>query len=669
MATREEVVATHLRFSAVAKPLRTRAHAQLLAKVLYLSGAKSYLTMSKMRDGIADLTGGTRPSKAETQAALDYLQGAELIRDKGGSRFGLRPYQYRRLKTQVAERGAVADRCLARHFPGEIDRETLATWFSRTSISFFTQFADRWVASVAGRAGLDSETFTSVMEIAASEATALGIESSSAELVDGFLRFLRSSEPEDHQHLQSLGLTAFAARLVAAGEGPDPISSAQLRDATWVLDTNVLLTIALEGVTHGDPLDALGQALSMIGAELVYVHATLVEYRQVVDRWASETLAVFDRFGIGPIKKSSNAFLKIALARHCYNRDDFVRFFSELREPPQSVEERIAIRLVDDPDVARAAAKGEENEQAVLAIQTYWAERRRRPKSPAAARHDSAVSEVVRYYRSSETRCFALTTDRTMGGLAADWQGPLGTPSWILLDALVQVLAADRAGMAEGQVDLSALLSKLVANEVGPVADEFEIRDLLWLSEIVEQVEAFPEEEVSELARIIHRARIAGASRDDSELRLALERTIQQARVALITDHDTARREEARASEHARSERKRWETVREALVEQTTADLRREARRRLFRRCAGASAVAGFLGLVLLWLVLWAGPDLLRDRANLVAVGLGIAGLVVSFVGGAIKWIRTRYREEWNRAPEDAERRARELEGHEADAE
>ena len=435
-----------------------------------------------------------------------------------------------------------------------------------------------------------------------------------------------------------------------------------------MLDTNVLLTIALEGVAYGDPLDALGQAMSMIGAELVYLHATLVEYRRVVDGWASETLAVLDRFGISPIRKSSDPFLKIALARHCYNRDDFVRFFNELREPPQSVEDQISIRLVDDPDIAQAAAKGEENEGAVLAIRTYWAERRRRPKSAAAAQHDSAVSEVVRYYRSSDRRCFALTTDRTMGGLAARWQGPLGTPSWILLDALVQVLAADRAGMAEGQVDLSALLSKLVANEVGPVADEFEIRDLLWLSEIVEHVEAFPDEDVSEFARIIHRARIAGAARDDSKLRLTLERTIQQARVELIADHDTARREEARASEDARNERNRREKVREALVEQTTTELRRKARWCLFLRCAGALVVASVLGLALRWLVLWAGPDLLRDRADLVSVGLGIAGLLGSFVGAVTKWIRPRYREEWDRAPEDAERHARKLEGREADA-
>ena len=52
----------------------------------------------------------------------------------------------------------------------------------------------------------------------------------------------------------------------------------------WLLDTNVLLTIALEGVAFGDPLDALGQAMSMIGSELVYLHPTLVEYQSVVDR-------------------------------------------------------------------------------------------------------------------------------------------------------------------------------------------------------------------------------------------------------------------------------------------------------------------------------------------------------------------------------------------------
>ena len=201
------------------------------------------------------------------------------------------------------------------------------------------------------------------------------------------------------------------------------------------------------------------------------------------------------------------------------------------------------------------------------------------------------------------------------------------------------------------------------------VADEFEIRDLQWLSEIVEQIEAFPDEDVSELARIIHRARMAGAPRNDSELRLALERTIQQARAELITGHDTARREEARASVDARNERKRREKVREALVERMTTDLRSKARRRLFRRSVGALVVAGVLGFGMRWLALWAGPELLKSRADLVAVGLGTVGVLGPFGGALAKWIWPRYREERDRAPEDAERQARKLEGREPDAE
>ena len=445
MTTREQVVAAHLRHSAVAEPLRTRAHAQLLAKVLFLEGERAYLTMSKIRDGIASLTGGTRPSKRDAQAALGYLQGAGLIRDKRGSHFGLRPAEYRSLTTQIKAHGDLVERCLVRHFPGEINRETLTGWFNRVSVSFFERFADRWITSFVGQNGFDTEAYFSVMHIAHERAEALGMRASVEALASGFVRFLRSNEHEDHQLLQSMALRAFAARLVTADEGPDPISTGELRDAIWLLDTNILLTIALDGVAHGDPVDALGQAMSMIGSELVYLHPTLVEYQGVVDRWREQTLTALDRFGIGPIRESSDAFLKVAVARQCRTAGDFSRFFDELRQPPKSIETRIAVALVDDPEVAQVATKGEESEANVIAIRNHWSERRPRSKPLLAARHDAALTEVARHWRS-DRRCFVLTTDRTMAELAARWQGPSGTPSWILLDALVQVLAANRVG-------------------------------------------------------------------------------------------------------------------------------------------------------------------------------------------------------------------------------
>ena len=662
MATTEQVIAAHLRYSAVAEPLRTRAHAQILAKVLYLGGERSYLTMSKMRDGVASLTGGARPSRADTQAALKYLQDAGLTRDKGRSRFGLRPAEYRRLERQVNAQGDLVDRCLVRHFPGEVNRETLTTWFYRVSISFFERFADRWVASVVGRPGLDSDAYASVTDIADQCAVSLEIEPPIDDLAAGFGRFLRSNEPEDHQLLQSLALRAFAARLVASDEGPDPISTAELRDATWLLDTNILLAIALEGVAFRDPIDALGQAMSMIGSKLLYLHPTLVEYQAVVDRWGEETLNALDRFGIGAIRESSDPFLKIAMARHCCHPEDFRRFFDQLRQPPQSIENRIEIELVDDPDVARVATAGEENEAKVLAIKSHWSERRPYPKSRVTARHDAAVSEVIRHWRSSNKRCFVLTTDRTMAELAARWQGPSGTPSWILLDALVQVLAADRAGIAEDDVDFSALLAKLIANEVGPVASEFQIRDLLWLSEIVEQVEAFPDEVVNELARIVHRKRIAGASRDDPELRLALERTTQEARESLIKGHDTALQDAATATERAEGTRARRNRLRHALVERMKKELIRKARRALFIRSGVALVGATAVGVGAYTLVSWASPDF-NSRVDLLSVGVGIVALLAPLLAAAVKWIWPRYRDARDAASDQAEHRARSVEG------
>lgn len=663
MATREQVIASHLRYSAVAEPLRTRAHAQILAKVFYLSGERAYLTMSKMRDGFAELTGGARPSRRDTQAALRYLEGAGSIRNKGRSHFGLRPAEHRRLGRQVDAQADLVDRCLARHFPGEIDREALTTWFNRVSIAFFERFADRWVASVAGQAGFDTaEAYASVMDSARRSAVSLAIEFPVDDLAGGFVRFLRSNEHEDHQLLQSMAFRAFAARLVAADEGPDPVSTAELRDATWLLDTNILVTIALEGVAYGDPLDPLGQAMSMIGSKLVYLHPTLAEYRFVIDRWRDQTLTALDRFGIGPIRESSDAFLKIALARHCHTREDFSRFFDELRRPPRSIEDRIAVELVDDLEVAQIAAKGEENEADVLRIRSHWSEQRSRPKPLLAARHDAALSEVVRQWRSSNKRCFVLTTDRTMADLAARLQGPSGTPSWILLDGLVQVLAADRAGMPENHVGFSALLAKLIATEVGPVDREFQLQDLLWASEIVEQVEAFPDEVVNDLARIVHRKRLAGARRDDPELRLALERTIQEARDSLIKGHDGAVQDAARAAEHAEDAGARGERLRDALVNSTEKALIRRARWGLVGRSMVVLTGAAVVALVAHMLVSWAFADS-DSPVDRLSVGLGIASLLIPVAIAAVKWIWPKYRKARDAALGEAVRHAKSVEG------
>ena len=475
------------------------------------------------------------------------------------------------------------------------------------------------------------------------------------------MRFLRSSEPEDHQLLQSLALTAFAARLVAASEGPDPVSTAELKGATWLLDTNILLTIALEGVAHGDPLDALGQAMSMIESELVYIYPTLAEYRRVVDAWRESTLNALEHYDVTVVRKSSEPFMKIAIARQCYSREDFCTFFDELRDPPRSIEDRIAVSLVDDPDVADAVARGEADEAKALAIQSHWADQRPRPKPLVAARHDAALSEVARHWRSSDKKCFVLTTDRTMADLAASWQGPAGTPSWIRLDALLQVLAADRGGVGEHQVNFSSLLAKLIAQEVQPVANEFGLPDLQWLAEIVEQVGAFPSDVVDELATIVHRKRIAGARRDDPELRLALERTVQEARGTLIKGHGAAVKQAGVVADRAKDVETRTVRLRQALVERTEKGLARTAKRRLFRRSGVALVLATVGGLGGYALLLWILPDTFT-RVELFSVAASIAVPLGSFWWAMAKSIWPRYKKERNAARGEAERRVTSVE-------
>ena len=54
--------------------------------------------------------------------------------------------------------------------------------------------------------------------------------------------------------------------------------------------------------------------MSMIESELVYIYPTLAEYRRVVDGWRESTLNALEHYDVGVVRKSSEAFMKIAVA-------------------------------------------------------------------------------------------------------------------------------------------------------------------------------------------------------------------------------------------------------------------------------------------------------------------------------------------------------------------
>lgn len=147
---REEVVASYLRYGAVAQPLRSRAYAQLVAKVLLLDVTGNYLSVEKLRGLVSSLVGGATPSREDVEAALTLLAGQEAAEDRN-KKWRLRRKARDVLVAQVGARRDRVSSVLRRHFPGDIEPAVLHRWFDATCVEFFRYYGDRWVHAVTRR--------------------------------------------------------------------------------------------------------------------------------------------------------------------------------------------------------------------------------------------------------------------------------------------------------------------------------------------------------------------------------------------------------------------------------------------------------------------------------------------------------------------------------------
>lgn len=327
---RDEVLAAHLRYGAVAEPLRLRAYGQIAAKVL-LQNPRPH-TLKEVREGLAALTGAGKPTRQDVAEALGFLKDIKVVRVRSGrpDRYELYARARRSLESQVESRRDRLAAVLERNFPGDIPREILRSWFEDASNAFFAQYGDLWVASVAAREPLRRRQFE-IPELLTPVIERHGLQDHTSNLLTGFRRFLGSDSSVDHEHLWSLGLAMFAARLVASGVRTDPITTSEIRDSTVILDTNVLLVIALETHRHASSMAALGHVLKRLSCRLVYVHATLDEYNRVVERWAEEAQKALSTFDPYVVRRSKDEYMRTAAARGCLLPHDYANFFQELR--------------------------------------------------------------------------------------------------------------------------------------------------------------------------------------------------------------------------------------------------------------------------------------------------------------------------------------------------
>ncbi len=578
-----DLTTLYLRHLPEAGQLRGRALSQIALKVLYTLSPDSRLTETELVQRMGVLT--RRPFSQDDilKKALALLVD-EGQAERGDSGWRLSEEGHARMAAEEAKHRERIAEILKRRFPPELAGPALVLWFSSMTHRYFERYGSETVAAVY-RLAPPLQLPSLLPDLVGETARHHGLGEHIDRLFHGFREFIERPIKNEQEYIWSAWQSAFAAQLIAAGVGADPLTVDALGRSTVFLDTNILITAALETHRGNHAVRALAAGLNELQLRAVVLPQTIDEYRRAVERERSLVIRLLGSYDLATIGRAKSPFLHTALARKHFSRPALERFFDELERIPTVLAGVFTIEEGADAEVAAFADAGANDARLVADIASSFAARHPGSfKGPDSARHDAALTHVVEGLRKANRQAWVLTLDSAMCFVAARRTPRNVLPSWMSVYALLPVLAIERGGPSMRATDFGGLLAAMFENDLHPILETFELVDLEWLREIESQATELAPEAIERVAMRVARARLEGRSRLDGELRLEVGRAFRRERRPILEERDAAVTGLTAAEERLREERALRERMEQRLRDEISERLRLAAWRRFLIR-------------------------------------------------------------------------------------
>lgn len=556
---RKKLITVNLRYGEVSVPLRARAFGQLIEKALFLS--KGGLSFNEIKDSLAVMVGVPTVAQRTMEDAIKFLSNdSRTIKRTKEGKWQLKGTRYKEIGQEIERAENRRDQLLKRHFPSAIPEEQLKAWFEDACIAFFIEYGNLVVSLLSrGQASELRRISFSLDEVLKSVIDNYKLKDYEKQLISGFEGFIKSTNRQDQEELMNIVQAMIASRFVASDIGGDPLVLDEFRDATILLDTNVLFAANLEKHKIAKSLEALSKALQAIEVKLKFVYPTKEEYENTVAYQRGQIITAVENFSRDVLEGADDLFVKTALSRGCVTKEDFERFFQEISSPPQELYSGSPITLIDTQGIESVAKEGMKDTKLKAEIRVAVSPTRRyRPKGENTVNHDAALVYIVERAREKGQNVWVLTLDIGMQGLSGERAGEHGLPLWISVEALLQVLAVDTQGTNIDPTDFAPLLGRILTTEYIPSPDTYTIEDLCLLVEREGRITDLPDEKIKEVASKVRKTILQGKRRNDPELALLIQREFQGFRL----EHEEELR---KTKEEADKERKSREIVERTL--------------------------------------------------------------------------------------------------------
>jgi hypothetical protein len=521
-----------LKYDPQFKSLTKRALAQIILKIIYQYHSTG-ITSKSIRATAENFTSVSFSSN-DIDDAIIHLRNAEKIHSKENRHF-LKEDTKKNLDKIVSESEKSLKEIISYYF-GKSDayckeggEDKLILWFNKLMISFFKEYRYDWINDLRQRKVHHKRKTFNIDKLISSSFDKIEInEKDKNWLKEQFLSFLDSERVEDNELLWRYGSSMFSATLLTARNYVDNFSIDIFNESYFVLDTNILMTLGLEGHELAyafKPIENVFQKLKIVP---VYFYISKEEYRRAVNNKRNATYAALDKFGFDIIKETECGILKTALKRQCVKKEDFEEFFNQIESVPEVFCENLKLQLLDYEELHDKIEEGQLDEDTAEKLNEINYSRSRHYKSDNVLRHDTGLIQGA-LFLNDKKRTWILTKDGTVRTYANETALRNDDPIAIGLDSFIQMMAINNGNIECNSTNFAPLFAKLVQFSLWTEKDMFKMEDLFFIHETNIDIQDLPKDNILEIAKKVNKLRIL--NKPDDEIALEIRRYFQKTKI------------------------------------------------------------------------------------------------------------------------------------------
>ena len=529
---RNLLISTHLHYDVESKVLKAKALAEIFMKTLYLS-PNHKMKSDRIASESAKLIKSKQIPPEDVKLGVNLLVEKRIVCEQNNDFLVLSSEAIMNIEKDVDNCRNIIKRIVKKNFSPRIKEDILVQWFNRASIDFFSEYesilTNSFLQEQDTNINIPNKEF--IEKAITKSIKDYELNNFSNDLIIGFRDFLKnySNDRDIDFYMEMFAQAILSAKSIKATVGPDSITINEFRDAKLFIDTNVLLIAVLEKSKHFKIFSEFAKSLKDVNATLHFIRPTKDEYRRVVTIKKERALRIVEEYEMDILRKSSDMFLKTAIARGCNNRESFEIFFDSIGNIPDKIDGgAVKINFEESPDIAQAIESGAKDTDLQEKIKKEWKRypHLKKSKSENSAKHDAELNSVAEMFKKKREKIWVITMDRSMHSLSLHLERKK-FPLWITFEVLVRILAIYGAGPAHNPRDLVSLLRIIIENEIQTSNRTYTLKDLTEAYNRNKRIGELSTDKIENLLLNFGRSELSEKPNDLEQAQLELRRALE----------------------------------------------------------------------------------------------------------------------------------------------